>query len=274
MSDGASEGINLGLDPTIAVGTLPRKASRLEYIATAVNRTGFTSVEALAEMLGVSRMTVHRDLDELQRMGTLRKVRGGASAHRSTQYESDLNFRAASAVTEKKRIAAAAIELATDGEVVIIDDSTSALQLIPLLANRPPITVITNFLPAMTQLTGHPNVRMIALGGEYEPRYSAFLGMICENTLAGLFADVVFASTSSIRGTVLYHQDQRVVTTKQAMIHAAQTRVLLIDHTKIGQGALYRLCDVTEFTHVVVDSEVPDAQIKAIEDHGVDVIVA
>ena len=265
--------VDLGVGPITGVDTSPRKAARLEHITTAVTQSGFVSVEDLADTLGVSRMTVHRDLDDLQRMGLLRKVRGGASAYRSTQFESDLHFRATSAVNEKKRIAAAAVELFSDGEVIIVDDSTTALGIIPLLANRPPMTVITNFMPAMTQLTGYPNISLIGLGGQYEPRYAAYLGTICEESLAGLYADVLFASTSSILGTVLYHQDQRVVATKRAMIKAAQSRVLMLDHSKVSQGALYRLCDVAEFTHVVVDSGVPTEQVAAMEDHGVQVIV-
>lgn len=260
-------GVTAGFDGS------PRKAARLEHISAAVTRSGFVSVEDLAEQLEVSRMTVHRDLDELQRMGVLRKVRGGASAFRSTQYESDLHFRATACEAEKKRIAAAAVDLFSDGEVIIIDDSTTALGIVPLLAGRPPMTVITNFVPAMTQLMSYPNVNLIGLGGQYEARYAAFFGKLCEENLAGLYADVLFASTSSILGTVLYHQDQRVVTTKRAMIDAAQSRVLMLDHTKVSQGALYRLCDVDEFTHVVVDSGVPDEQITAMEERGVQVLV-
>lgn len=271
--DNASIDVDLGVGPLSGIEAAPRKAARLEHITTLVTKSGFVSVEDLADTLGVSRMTVHRDLDELQRMGVLRKVRGGASAHRSTQYESDLHYRASSAVQEKKRIAAAAVELFDDGEVIIVDDSTTALGLIPLLANRPPMTVITNFMPAMTQLATMPNVSLIGLGGQYVPQYAAFLGTLCEESLAGLYADVLFCSTSSILGTVLYHQDQRVVATKRAMIRAARARVLMVDHTKVSQGALYRLCDVDEFTHVVVDSGTPEQQVTAMQEKGVEVMV-
>jgi len=264
----------LGLGPLANLDGSPRKVARLEHIVGAVMTSGFVSVDDLAEQLSVSRMTIHRDLDELQQMGLLRKVRGGASVNRSTQHESDLHFRAASAVAEKKRIAAAAVELINDGEVVIVDDSTTATGIIPLLQKRPPMTVITNFLPAMNQLSGFPNVNLIGLGGQYEPRYAAFLGKMCEEGLANLYADVLFASTSSILGTTLYHQDQRIVAVKRAMIAAAHVRVLLVDHTKFGQGALYRLGAVEEFTHVVVDDGLGPEQRAAIEERGVTVIVA
>ncbi len=259
--------------PDAPTGTMT-KAARLEYIRTAVRRDGFVNVDDLAESLRVSRMTVHRDLDELQSLGTLRKVRGGASAQRSTRYESDLPYRLATAVEEKRRIAAAAAELAHDGDVVIVDDSTSALQLLPRLEQLSPLTVITNSMPVLQALGTRNDLSVIALGGLYDVRHAAFLGMLCENNLANLYADVLFASTSSLRGRVLYHQDQHVVTTKRAMIRAAGRRVLLLDHTKIGHGALYRLCDIGEFTHVVVDDKVDDEVVGAIRDVGVEVIVA
>ncbi|WOP18560.1 DeoR/GlpR family DNA-binding transcription regulator [Raineyella sp. LH-20] len=249
------------------------KAARLDRISTAVRRDGFVNVDDLVEALGVSRMTVHRDLDELQALGTLRKVRGGASAQRSTRYESDLEFRLGTAVDEKRRIAAAAAELVNDGDVVIVDDSTSALHLVPHLTQRSPLTVITNALPVLQALGEQNEVSVIALGGLYDVRHAAFLGILCENALATLYADVLFASTSSMRDRVLYHQDPAVVAAKQAMIRAAGRRVLLLDHTKIGHGALYRLCDVGDFTHVVVDDSVDDEVVRTVRETGVEVLV-
>ncbi len=252
----------------------PAKTARLEYITQATREHGFMHVDDLAEQLGVSRMTVHRDLDELQRLGTLRKVRGGASAQRSTQFESDLAFRSAHAATEKLAIARAAIEFASEGDVVLIDDSTTALALVPLLEDRGSMTVITNFLPALNELAGMHDITTIGLGGQYVSGYAAFLGMVCETAIKGLYADVLFTSTSSILDGTLYHQDQRVVAAKRAMISVSQRRVLLLDHTKFGQGALHQLCEVDEFTDVVVDAGVEPAHVRALEERGVTVHVA
>ncbi|WP_194164922.1 MULTISPECIES: DeoR/GlpR family DNA-binding transcription regulator [unclassified Pseudactinotalea] len=255
--------------------TNPRaKGDRLEYITSAVRESGFVNVDRLVDSLGVSRMTIHRDLHELQELGVLRKVRGGASAQRSTGFESDLLYRRGHSVEEKQRIAAAAAELASDGDVVIIDDSTSALAVVPHLVQRDPLTIITNCLPVMQGASAHPHVKLIGLGGQFIPGYGAFLGMMCEGNLEDLYADVLFASTSSLRGATLYHQDQRVVTTKRAMVAAARRRVLLMDHTKFARGALYRLGEVCEFTDVIVDDGVPEADLQPIRDEGVNVLVA
>ncbi|GAA3874574.1 DeoR/GlpR family DNA-binding transcription regulator [Leifsonia kafniensis] len=250
------------------------KAARLSFIGEIVNQRGFVSVDDLTEQLGVSRMTVHRDLDELQRMSMLRKVRGGASAHRSTQFESDLQFRSMSAVDEKKQMARVAASLVSEGDVVIIDDSTTSLAVVPLLIAQPPLTIITNFLPAMQQVSNHPDVHLIALGGEFTPRYQSFLGMMCERNLSDLYADVLIASTSAVRGLDVYHQDQRIVSAKRAMMNAAQRRVLMLDHSKIDHGALHRLGRIDEFTHVIVDDKVEAAVVRSFEDAGVVVLVA
>lgn len=250
------------------------KAARLRLIGEVVNQRGFVSVDDLTEQLGVSRMTVHRDLDELQRVSALRKVRGGASVHRSTQFESDLQFRAMSAVDEKKKMARVAVELVSEGDVVMVDDSTTSLEVVPLLIARSPLTIITNFMPAIQQVTNHPDLHLIALGGEYVPRYQSFLGLMCERSIADLYADVLFASSSAVRGLDVYHQDQQIVTAKRAMMAAAQTRVLMIDHSKINHGALHRLGGIDEFTHVIVDDEVDPIVVKSFEDAGVVVLVA
>lgn len=231
-------------------------------------------MDTLAEELKVSRMTVHRDLDELQQRGVLRKVRGGASAHRSAQFESDLPFRARTAVPEKRAIARRAALFASEGDVVIVDDSTTALEVVPHLVRRPPLTIITNFLPTIEIVEAHPEISLIALGGEYVARYRAFLGVLCEQALGELYADVLFVSSSALHGNDVFHQDQRVIGAKRAMLRAAKRRVLMMDHTKVGQGALHRLASVAEFTHVVVDEQVVAADVRALADAGVEVVVA
>jgi len=267
-------GISSSTDSSRVSPTPRSKSARLTYINDRVREIGFVAVDDLVDELKVSRMTIHRDLDELQTNGALRKVRGGASAHRSTQFESDLQFRLNAEKEEKQRIAAAAAQFAHDGDVVLIDDSTTALGLLPHLEARAPFTVITNFLPVLERLSANPQMNVIGLGGQYIARYAAFLGMICEENLSALFADVAFLSTSSLKNGVLFHQDQQILATKRAMMEASDRRVLLMDHTKVGQAALFKLAEISDFTHVVVDDKTDDTVVAMIRDQGIDVVVA
>jgi DeoR/GlpR family transcriptional regulator of sugar metabolism len=81
--------------------------------------------------------------------------------------------------------------------------------------------------------------RLICLGGDYVTRYQAFLGIVCEQAIASVYADVLLASCSAVPGSSTYHQDQQIVAGKRAMIRPAPTRLLLLDSSKVGVGALY-----------------------------------
>lgn len=250
------------------------KAARHEFILREAQHNGLVNVESLADRLQVSRMTIHRDLDELGHRGLVRKVRGGAAITPSTQFESDLEYRRRAKQPEKQAIALAAVNLIEDGDVVLLDDSTTSLQLVPLLSRFEELAVITNFLIAIDELRASDRIRLICLGGMFDRRSASCVGALAEQTVANLAADVVFLSTSALEGHTLYHQDESQLLVKRALHLAADRRVLLLDHSKIGRRALYRLCDVTEFTHVVVDSGISDSDLAALSESGVEVIVA
>lgn len=249
------------------------KAERLSRIAEWVQEKGFVGVDDLSSSLDVSRMTIHRDLDELENSGALRKVRGGASAHRSTQFESSLNYRKKSAVDEKRKMAVAASKLINSGDVIILDDSTSSLALVPYLHEFEGLTVITNFVPVLNAVEKEGQINLICVGGQYHARYAAYFGYLSEEFMNGVYADILFASTSSMKGADLYHQDQRIVGIKRAMMKSAERRVLLMDTSKIDQGALYRLGSVSEFTDVILDSNVDESVVSQLRERVSNVIV-
>ena len=99
-------------------------------IADLVLRHGSVSAQELAETFAVSVMTVHRDLDELQRQGVLRKSRGVATARPSGTFESNVAFRLKSQLEAKRAIAQHACRHLESGMSVLLDDSTTVLQML------------------------------------------------------------------------------------------------------------------------------------------------
>lgn len=247
---------------------------RRAAIRDLVHEEGPVTVDQLVRMLGVSRMTVHRDLDALESEGVLRRVRGGATASGSSLFESDLPFRMTSAVGAKQAIGRKAAELVEGGSAVIIDESTTAFAALKAFDNRAPVSVITNFLPAMQHIITSTPHRLIALGGDFVPRYQSFLGVICERAIAGVYADILLASCSAIRGLEMYHQDQQIMGTKRAMLSAAPTRVLLVDSSKLNVGAIYRLGAISEFTHLITDEGISAEFADKVSEQGVHVVIA
>ena len=155
-----------------------------------VLREDFISLKDLAARLDVSLMTVHRDLDKLERQGVLRKVRGGATPQPSSLFESNVRYRLTAGETEKQALARAAIDQVEPGQSVMIDESTTGLALARLLPGRVPLTVITNSLTVVQELRPITEIHLIVLGGDYWPRHDAFCGLACEAAVAALRADL------------------------------------------------------------------------------------
>jgi len=157
--------------------TLSRPARRQAEIAAYVVKNGSVSANDLVEAFGVSVMTVHRDLDELERQGVVRKYRGGVSAQPTSVFESNVAYRLTTAQAEKAALARHARAMIEPGMSVMLDDSTSALALIDLFEDITPLTVATNFLPAITKLVEHRDITLVALGGIYSATHDSFGGM-------------------------------------------------------------------------------------------------
>ncbi|MFI9822034.1 DeoR/GlpR family DNA-binding transcription regulator [Streptomyces sp. NPDC052013] len=244
---------------------------RRQRLRELVTSQGFVRTADLAAEFGVSVMTVHRDLDALQAQGWLRKVRGGASSLPSTQFHGSVSERMTTRAQTKQRLARAAAEELAPGQVVMIDDSTTCLNLVRHVADHTPITVISNALPAITALAREPGVALIALGGTYFPAYDAFMGVHTAHSVESFRADVLFMSTTAVTGGRCYHMSPETVQVKRAMMSAAARRVLLIDHTKFANQGLYALAPLTSFDLVLVDDAAPAGEVRRLRDSGVDV---
>lgn len=242
------------------------QAQRHEWIAEIVLREDFVSLKDLAARLDVSLMTVHRDLDELERQGVLRKVRGGATPQPSSVFESNVRYRLTQALSEKRALARAAISLVEPGQAVMVDESTTGLALARLLPSRAPLTVITNSLIVVQELRSVDEIHLIVLGGDYWPRHDAFCGLACEAAAATIRADILFMSSTAISGGIAFQPDQDMAVAKRAMIGAAARRVLLVDHSKFGRVALHRLAPLRSFDQVLTDDGIDEAGLRQLRD--------
>jgi DeoR/GlpR family transcriptional regulator of sugar metabolism len=250
------------------VGTL-RTAERRRALLDHVLRAGSAQVDELAAKFGVSRMTVHRDLEMLAAQGIVRRVHGGVTVHASNLVESNVLYRSRLAEHEKQALAHAAAELVEPGQAIIIDDSTTTGRLTTLIPARKPLTVITNSLTVVDQLKDAYGIETICLGGHLNPRFNAFHGYVCEQAVSSLRANTLFMSTSTVFNGVAYHQEQDVVKTKRALMGVADTRVLLVDSSKFGITALIRLADLTEFDVVLTDSGIAPSEAEILRQNGV-----
>jgi DeoR/GlpR family transcriptional regulator of sugar metabolism len=247
---------------------------RQRAISEAVMAEGAVRIEQLAERFNISLMTVHRDLDELESRGLLRKSRGIATAQATSLVESSDVYRAGQQLGEKRALAQAALEFIEPGQSIFLDDSTTVLQLARMLPSKTPLTVITNVLTIMNELHGTRGISLVALGGNYYNWCSAFMGRMTNEAIAKLRGDVFVMSTAAITDDTCFFQTPETVDTKRAMFDAAATRILLTDRTKFEKRALHALAHLTEFDVVIVDAATPATDIDRMRAQGIHVVVA
>lgn len=251
-----------------------RQIARRQLIAEAVMSEGTMRIEDLTDRFGISLMTVHRDLDDLESRGLLRKTRGVVSAAPTSYVESSDVYRSTRQSVEKKAIAAAAATFIEPGQAIFFDDSTTVLQMIPHISSRVPLTAITNSLTLMNALRGVSDVTLLGLGGQFHNWCNAFVGPATAAEIRRLRADQVFLSVSAITDDMVFHQSPDMVETKRAMFLCARRRFLLVDHTKFERRALHGMCRLDEFDAVIVDANMPSAEVLKLKSRGVNVVVA
>lgn len=244
---------------------------RRDWITNYVLEHGSVLVDDLTELFGVSRMTIHRDLDYLQDQGVLRKVRTGATAQPSNLFESDVRYRIRQQVKEKEAIARAALAHIEPGQAVLLDEATTLLPLARLLPSVVPLTVITNFLPIINLLTEVKGIQLITLGGKYFPRFDTFTGAVTEQTVSSLRADAYFTSVTATEKGMLFHPEEQIIKVKHAMMRNASTKYILMDHSKFGKVALHPVGHIRDFDCLIVDSGLDERYLKPLQDDGVTV---
>lgn len=240
--------------------------NRKRAITETVLAAGSATAQDLANQFGVSLVTIHRDLDELERRGVVRKFHGGVSAQPSGVFESQMSYRLASMTAEKAAIAQVALRYVQPGMSILLDDSTTVLTMIEGLADRAPLHVATTFvtgLRRLSELAGDHDLTLIGLGGRYDVAHDSFVGVQTNQQVQGIHVDAVFLSTSAVSATDMFHQEEQVASLKREMLNSASKRYLLIDHTKLNRLALLKIAALTELDLIITDDGADPAVLAA-----------
>ena len=245
------------------VPTAMLPVQRRQEILNAV-RAGTSHVAELASAFGVSEMTVRRDLRDLEREGKLTRVHGGAISPGEPSFAEVVVER----LDQKDRIGAAAAALVADGQTIMLDIGTTTLQLARHLRGRN-VTVITSNLAAYEELLPETTVELVLLGGVVRRNYRSLVGVLAEDALRQLRADVAFLGASGVMDDTMVE-----VPIKRAMLASSAKAVLLADSAKLGMRGSVRICGAGELDAVVTDDEAPEALRDELRAAGVEVILA
>ncbi|GAA1858053.1 DeoR/GlpR family DNA-binding transcription regulator [Asanoa iriomotensis] len=248
---------------------------RQEEILRLARAQGRVDVTALADGFQVTAETIRRDLTVLERAGVLRRVHGGAIPVERIGFEPALAARDTVLITEKERIAKAALAELPDEGAVILDAGSTTARLAQALPTDRELSVVVNSPVLATLLGTRANLTVLLLGGRVRGKTLATVDDWALRPLADMYVDVAFMGTNGCsveRG--LTTPDPAEATVKRAMIAAARRVVLLADHTKIGNDYLARFGDLTDLDVLITDTGL-DAELAGdVEATGVRVVRA
>lgn len=241
-------------------------------ILAAIGELGAVRVMDLAAELGVSEMTIRRDLDRLEEAGELTKVHGGAvrsggSAERGLEPVSAQ--KAVRDTAEKRAIAAVARDLVEDGMTVAVGAGTTTLELARLLRGRR-ISVVTNSIsifhvltdPEGDRFTGEPAVQLT--GGQRTPS-DALVGPVANAMLERVRCDLALLGTHGIDPAAGFTTPNiGEAETNRRLIGSARSTVLLADHTKFGEIGAHLFAPFADVDGLIMDDGVGDAARSAL----------
>ena len=220
------------------------------------------NVTHLSEMFGVSEVTIRKDLRILQERKLLLRVHGGAIMVTSTSEtdSEDTNFRIKQMVNvkEKKAIGRAAAAHIRNGDTIMVDSGTTALEIVKNLDAFTELTIITNSVHAMLEAVKYKRFKVVLLGGTVRETSLSTVGALTESNLKLFYCDKLFLGVDSISveaGLSTPSIDE--ASTNQVMISRAREVYAVFDSTKFNKRALAFIAMPDKISTVITDNRLP-----------------
>lgn len=238
-------------------------------------RDGAVDVAELARHFDVTTETIRRDLSELQARELVRRVHGGAVPAERHRHEPMIDARDSQNAEEKLRIARAAVAQVPDRGAVIIDSGSTGQRFAEVFPVDRNVHVVTNSLGSAMTLARRGIRDLTVVGGGVRTNTLAMVDATVVEAVRRMRADVLFISCDGLsleRGLTTPYREEYTV--KRAMFDASRWIVALVDASKFGNEQLFGYADFSEIDVLVTDARASADDIRMIESHGVEVVVA
>ncbi|MBQ7901478.1 MAG: DeoR/GlpR transcriptional regulator [Clostridia bacterium] len=215
------------------------------------------NVKELSKRLFISEPSIRRDLAELEKEKLLRRVHGGAilEEHSDSYIKIPFIIREFEFYDAKNIIAKKAADLVKDGDVIMLDASSSAYAMIPFLADKSNITVITSGVKSLIRLAEY-GINTYSTGGRLLPSCLSMIDSDAQDTISNYNADIVFFSCRGLSEDGIatdFSIEENLV--RQKMIAQSKRAVLLCAGEKYGKKYMHNLCKVKDIDCVVSEIE-------------------
>lgn len=249
----------------MAMSSTVRAEERRSAILAIVERDGSAQLEQLAADMGVSLMTVRRDLDDLEAEGLLRRVRGGAIAITGPQ---PFGERRAVRMRAKQVIASKAATLLPASGAIALDASSTVGTIASELSSHPGLTVATNSYENFSAVQAISGVSAVLIGGELEAATGSFVGRIACDGAESLLYQCFFTSATSVDPV---HGSSEVSLAeshvKRAFAGRSSRVVLCVDSSKLDSASVAATFRLDGVHTMVTELDPSDARLDAYREH-------
>jgi len=250
---------------------------RLNLELELIEKSHFLSIKQLAEELGVSQMTIRRDLSKLEKMDSVKIVYGGVTPANTSPID-DLNYSLESEQNKnielKRAITQRAIQFLEPNDVIFLDSGTTVQMMAEQIPASIPYTIITPSFNTLEIITKLPECTVISTGGIYSKKSRVFYDLESINSIKKYRANKAFIGATGyeleLGLTCAYLEDAPI---KQEMIKSSKFRILLIDSTKFGKVSTCMFTKINDFSVVITDKGIADEYAAHIRERGVDLII-
>lgn len=242
----------------------PARRDELQRLLTT---EGYVSSADAAQRMGVSEMTIRRDLQLLEAEGLARRVAGGAASGGGLPFER----RDAVDASFKRLVAEAAADEIAGAHTIALDAGTTVAAMTPLIRAE---TVVTHSLPVLTALAARRPGSLVVTGGHYQSDTRSFAGPLAESVLENIRTDVAVLSATAVSSDALWGANALDAAIKRILAAQAERVVLVADGAKIGARAPLRIADISIVDLLVTDERADAMVLDALRARGLEVRIA
>jgi DeoR family transcriptional regulator, aga operon transcriptional repressor len=255
-----------------------KQETRLRAVLTMLQQSGSISVDELREKFDVSVVTVRRDLNVLEARGLLRRTHGGAESIEPLFYEPFRNDRSFQAqvsrfADEKRRIGRAAAALIEPGETIALTPGTTTTEVIRGLPLNHNITVVTNTVNIAMELSKRKDISVFVTGGYLRGDWFSLLGPTAVHALEQIVIKTLFIGADGFDvswGVTCFSPDEASL--NGTMVKHARRKIVVVDHSKFGAVAGWRICESKEVDLLITDTGTTEEMVAPFQELGIQVM--
>ncbi|HLR90039.1 MAG TPA: transcriptional repressor AgaR [Balneolaceae bacterium] len=230
---------------------------RRDSIIQLIRKDGKVRVDNLAEQFDVSSVTIRNDLDFLEKKGILHRTHGGALIRKNVYEDPTLEEKQKLFQKEKQRIGEKAVELINDGDSILLDSGTTAMEIAYRLTDKKNLTVMTNALNIGLKLGAHENLNVMLTGGLLRKESFSLVGPEAEATIGNYYFDKLFLGVDGLDIKFgLTTPNPMEAQLNRTMVDRAQQVIAIADSSKFGRHSFSYICDVDVISTIITDSNI------------------